>query len=444
MKNVDVSPILPPTVDNHVDTVRHDQVDPGSDRRGWRVKLGIRKLTAAAVALLAVATGCSSSTKLSGTGAARHSIKVGVLIDLTGLAASANASAVEGIKAGVLLAKDQGWTIDYVTADTASSPSGALTAAEKLVEQDHVLAVLALSSLTFAAASYLNSHHVPVVGLAADGPEWATDMNMFSIGGPIHTNLVPDIYGKFFKMEGVTTVGTLGYSISPTSSQYAKAVAESAKLSGLTVGYQNENFPFGSTNVGPVALAMKNAGVDGVYAPIDPNTAFALVTALRQAGANPKVALFATGYGGDLLQAGPDANQVAQGVYFVLGVEPVELQTTATKKFTRYLSEAGISTEPTFGEYDGYTTVGLLLRGLEAAGTSPSAPSLINALSHIHNWDDLGLWGGRTLDINNRTAPIQGPGNCAWITRFEGRSFQLVAGANPICGQIVGNLDTSS
>ena len=39
----------------------------------------------------------------------------------------------------------------------------------------------------------------------------------------------------------------------------------------------------------------------------DPNTAFALVTGLRNAGANIKVAIFPTGYGGDLTQAGPGA-----------------------------------------------------------------------------------------------------------------------------------------
>jgi branched-chain amino acid transport system substrate-binding protein len=113
------------------------------------------------------------------------------------------------------------------------------------------------------------------------------------------------------------------------------------------------------------------------------------------------------------------------------------MHTAATEKFSRYLSAAGVAGEPTYADYTGYTTVGLLLRGLQAAGPNPSKSSLITAFSGIHSWDDHGLPGGLTLDINNRTYPTQGPHNCAWITRFEGHSFQLVPGADPICGKIL-------
>jgi ABC-type branched-subunit amino acid transport system substrate-binding protein len=347
------------------------------------------------------------------------------------------------VEAGVAYAKDQGYTIHYVVADTESSPSGTLTAAQKLVEEDHVDAVVALSSLTFAAAPFLAQRHIPVIGLQQDGPEWTTDLNMFSIAGIIRENLVPTVYGDFFKMEGVTTVGTLGYGISPSSSEYAKGVADSAKHAGLKVGYVNANFPFGGTNVEPVAIAMKNAGVDGVYAPIDPNTAFALVTALRQLGANIKVALFPTGYGGDLTQAGPSASQVAQGVYFTIASEPVEMHTAATELFQKYSHAAGVTGEPTEASYDGWGSVGLLVQALKAAGSHPTSASLLTAFSNIHSWDELGLWGGKSLDINNRSdTQINGaPGNCSYMVKYTGSTFQPVPGADPICGTIIPGLN---
>ena len=86
-------------------------------------------------------------------------------------------------------------------------------------------------------------------------------------------------------------------------------MADSSRPAGLKVGYENGNFPFGRPDAGPAVVAVKNAGVNGVYAPIDPNTAFALVTALRQLGDHPKVAVFPTGYGSDLTPAGPGAIQ---------------------------------------------------------------------------------------------------------------------------------------
>ena len=57
------------------------------------------------------------------------------------------------------------------------------------------------------------------LGIAApeDGPEWLTSKNMFPVYGYLDTTKVSTVYGQFFKMDGVTTVGALGYSISPSS-----------------------------------------------------------------------------------------------------------------------------------------------------------------------------------------------------------------------------------
>ena len=146
---------------------------------------------------------------------------------------------------------------------------------------------------------------MPVVGAAEDGPEWLTATNMFSTYGALDGTKVPTNIGQLFKMLGVTTVGALGYSISPSSAEAAKSAVVSAEVAGLKAPYINAQFPFGGTNVQPVALEMKADGVDGVTAPIDANTSFALITALRQVGDPLKVALLATGYGGISSRPGP-------------------------------------------------------------------------------------------------------------------------------------------
>jgi branched-chain amino acid transport system substrate-binding protein len=133
----------------------------------------------------------------------------------------------------------------------------------------------------------------------------------FSVTGALHTNLVATTQGQFFKMEGVTSLGSLGYSIAPASAEAAKGVGESAKAAGIKVGYVNASFPSGSTNTSPVALAMKSAGVDGATASVDPNTSYALIAALKQVDTSLTAFLLPTGYGGDLIQAGPGALQPA-------------------------------------------------------------------------------------------------------------------------------------
>jgi branched-chain amino acid transport system substrate-binding protein len=411
---------------------------------------------ATATALLVITAACSSSSKSntsggpstgastgSSTGAAKVTITVGVLTDLTGQAASGNKTFVDGVKAGTFYAARHGYTIKYVVADTQTSPTVALSAAKQIVTQDHVSVVLVESALAFGAAPYFTSQHIPVIGVSQDGPEWITSKNMFALSGVLRQDKVATTAADFFKMQGATTIGTLGYSISPSSAQFAKGQALAAQHVGLKSGYVNAKFPFGSTDVQPVALAMKQAHVDGMTAAVDPNTGFALVTALRNAGAAPKVSLLPTGYGGDLTQAGPGAIQAAQNVYFFVGEEPVEMQTPATKQFVSDLKSAGVTSEPTYAEYNGYLSAGLLVRALKAAGSDPSTSSITTALTAIHDYDGLGLWGGRKSDPNDRTNTIAGVDNCLWFVKLVGTSFEVVKGAAPLCGTEVKGLTVS-
>ncbi|HEY2429597.1 MAG TPA: ABC transporter substrate-binding protein [Acidimicrobiales bacterium] len=411
------------------------------------VRMNTKRLAIAIAGVLMVVAGCSSSksstagsssTPGGGSAGGTKTLTVGLFTDLTGPAASGNKTSVQGVQAGVAsLAAKAGYTIKYVTVDTATSPATALTAAQQLVEQDHVFAVIADSSLLFAGASYLTSQGIPVVGVAEDGPEWITAKNMFSVYGPTDLTKVTSTIGAFFKKEGGTVLGSLGYGISPSSAASAKDSAASAQAAGLNVGYLNANFPFGSTNVAPIALAMKSAGVDTMTASVDPNTGFALITALRQAGVNLKVALLPTGYGGDLLQAGPGAVQAAQNVYFLSSYEPIEMQTAATNRFKSALRSVGITTDPTYAEYAGYSSVALLIDGLKAAGPNPTRAGLITALSGITDFNADGLFGSHKLDLSNRTNSAVGVDNCYWITKLHGSTFDLVPGADPICGTVV-------
>jgi ABC-type branched-subunit amino acid transport system substrate-binding protein len=385
---------------------------------------------------------CSSSSHTGTGGGGGHTFTVGVLTDATGLASSSNVTFLKGVKAGIVLAAREGYTVRYVLADTQSSPAGALSAAKKLVEQQHVFAVVAQSALLFAAASYLSSKHIPVVGAAEDGPEWTTSTNMFGVYGTPHEEAVSTTFGQLMKNLGATTIGALGYSISPSSSESAKGAAKSAEAVGLKVGYLNAAFPFGSTNVEPVALAMKSGHVDGFYASVDPNTGFSLITALRQAGDPLKVALLPTGYGGDLLQAGPGALQEAQNVYFTLTYEPVEMHTPATQQFVKDLAAAGETGEPTYAEYNGYLSVGMIVQALKSPGSKASQAGLIAALSGIHNWDAEGMVGTHSIDLTNRGAA--GMTNCVWVTKLSGSTFQLVPGADPICGTLLPGVTVSA
>jgi len=404
---------------------------------------GEKRLLVAIAAVAMVVAGCSSSSKpassVSASSASAPTYTIGVLTDLTGLASSTELSVPLGVKAGVGLANSEGYNIKYVVADAATSPTGALAAAQKLVYEDHVFAVIAVSALTFSASSFLAAHGIPVIGASVDGSEWVTSKNMFSIDGTENFNKVYDVYGKFFKMEGVTNLAALGYGISPSSALSTKGTAASAEAAGIKVGYLNAAFPFGSTNVGPVVLAVKNAGSNGFYAGVETGTSFSLITSLRQQGVQMKAVLLPIGYGGDLLQGGPGAQQAAQGVYFIVSYEPVEMRTAATERFQKALKTyAGVTGDPTFNEYLAYLSVDGFVTGLKAAGAHPTQASFITAMLGINSYNADGLLGSHTLGFGlSQRGQNAGADNCSWITVFSGESFHLVPGADPICGSVI-------
>ena len=93
-------------------------------------------------------------------------------------------------------------------------------------------------------------------------------------------------------------------------------------------------------------------------------------------GVHLKASLLFTGYGGSVTdQASPAEQQAAQGVSFENPYEVMEQNTSATKQFAADLKSAGVEGLPTQAEYDGYEAVGLLLQGLEAAGSNPTQAS---------------------------------------------------------------------
>jgi branched-chain amino acid transport system substrate-binding protein len=399
-----------------------------------------RRLMAVAAVFLVVAAGCSSSkAKSAGSSSGAKTITVGVLTDLTGPGGNINGSFPQGVQAGIgLAAAKDGIHIKYVTADTTTTPAGVLAAAQRLVEADHVYAVIASSVLFFSAAKFLTSHGIPVFGAGVDGDEWITTPNLFSELGYQDYTKVYTMFGDFYKSRGAKSIAVVGYSIEPSSKESAEDVAASAKHAGLKVGYENYNFPLGSTNVEPIVLAMKSAGIDALNTSIVTNSNLAIVTALNQQGIHP-VNVLATGYGGDLVQGGADAQQQAQGSYFITGAEPVELHTTATEQFQNALKTyAGVNGDPTFSEYNGYLSIAALVAGLKAGGINQTQSQLINTMLNLKNFNGDGLWGGHTLSFAMaQRGTIASVDNCIWFVRYQGTQFNPVSGFSPICGSLV-------
>ncbi|HVW41358.1 MAG TPA: ABC transporter substrate-binding protein [Amycolatopsis sp.] len=398
---------------------------------------------AAVVVVAACGSGNSGSKPGAGNqGASGGEIKLGLLTDLTGPYSSSFKSAEGGLKAYVQMINDEGGIngtkLSYVVADTTSTLSGAQTAAQTLVEKENVFAIVEVSAVYSGAQTYLLRQGIPVAGGGFDGNEWTDphNTNLFATTGATDYKAVAAVTGQFMKSQGVTTCGAIGYA-NASSAPAASSIVKSCEAAGLKNGYLNTQLPPGSTDVGAIALAMKQAGVDGIDIPVVPNTAFALVAALKQAGVNLKVVLLPTGYGSDLL-ASPPAVQASQGVLFQSVGQPVEANIPATQKQVAALAKVGINATPTFAQQESYIAGATVAAGLRAAGANPTQKSFTDALRKVHDFDADGLLAPGKVDFSNFTQVPGGAGaaGCIFAARVQGDKFVPVQGL-PICGGAV-------
>jgi branched-chain amino acid transport system substrate-binding protein len=412
------------------------------------------RLATAAVALLATGiTACSSASGTSGSAGpnqpAGATIKLGLISDLTGPFSSSFTSSEKGIKAYVQMVNSEGGInghkLSYVVADTTSTVTGAQTAAQELVQRDKVFAVVDDSAAFSGAEPYLLQQGIPVTGGAFDGPEWNSpkNTNLFASTGVTDYNSVNASVGRFMKAHGVTTCGAVGYP-NATAGPSAVAVVKSCVAAGLKNGYLNTQVPTGSTNVGPIALAMQKAGVNGIVLPVVVSTGFALLGALKQLGVKLKVALLSTGYGGDLL-ASSAAVQAGQGYMFSSVGQPIEDNSAATQKMKSALAKVGVMTTPTFAEQESYIATAAMVAGLRAAGKNPTQKLFMTALRKIHNFNADGLLSPGAVNFSNLNQDAGGAGaaGCIFAAQLEGKKFVPVHGT-PMCGQAVPGLTTGS
>jgi branched-chain amino acid transport system substrate-binding protein len=253
-------------------------------------------------------TGTVSSTtagglKASGPGVSTSTIKIGLITSLTGSASSEVSNVPKAVQSRFDVANTAGGVdgrqLQLVTCDDASSPTGNATCAQSL-DSTGVFGIIAESAFVFGGYRYMQQHRIPVTGGGFDGPEWGLqpNTNMFTVTGSVDPHEPQYTQpAQLMKQAGVTSVAAFGYGVSPSSSGAAKGAAFAAKYVGLKVGYLNTSLPFGTVDVTALALAMKQASVDGVNMEMDANTNFAILTAAKQTGIKLKVAMSATGYG---------------------------------------------------------------------------------------------------------------------------------------------------
>ena len=159
--------------------------------------------------------GAGLAAALMGTsGIALAQVKIGVTLSATGPAASLGIPEKNTI---ALLPKEiAGQTVQYIVLDDASDTSKAVQNTHKLIDEDHVDAIIG-SSVTPNSLAMLNvaaQGKTPVISLAAsaDIVQTAEGDRKWSFKVPQNDSLMADALAGYMQKHGVKTLGFIGFT----------------------------------------------------------------------------------------------------------------------------------------------------------------------------------------------------------------------------------------
>jgi branched-chain amino acid transport system substrate-binding protein len=390
-----------------------------SFRTRWLVVVAV----GCAIGVLA-SSGVTGAATTNAQGVTDDSIKIGFIYSKTGVAASTSGSSDIGCKARIGRQNAAGGVngrkleVEYV--DDASSGAN-LTQAQSLVQNDKVYMVINDSAFAFLSYRWLIDHDIPLIGGGFDGNYYGAPGNekvisAFGNSPPI-SGIATTLTPKIMKALGASKVAAIGYGVSPSSSAAVKSLQEySTPALGLEPVYTNTSVDFGTSDVGPLVLGMRNAGADAGWYAMDLSTNLALAQGLIQNGVKMKAQLMATGYGHELLDQ-PVSKTLGPDIILTTGWAPVELKTKATKRFQADLKKyAGFTQVPDFGIYTGYIDCDLAIMGLEKQGDDLDPATYWQALRSVGTYN-----AGGGLGCTDSSLSLETYGKIATADAADGR-----------------------
>jgi branched-chain amino acid transport system substrate-binding protein len=330
----------------------------------------------------------------------------------------------ENAKGGV-----NGREIEVVYFDDASSGAN-LTGAQNLVQNEKVFMIVNDSAFAFGTYRWLLDNGVPLIGGGYDGTYYGSPGNEAIISGfgnsAPATGVTTDTTAKMMKALGAKKSAAIGYGISPSSSNAVKAFQKyAAPSAGLDPVYTNATVDFGSTDVSPLVLGIKNAGADAAFYAMNGNTNLAIAQGLAQNGVKMKAQIMATGYGQALLDQ-PVAKTIGTDVIFTQGWQPVEMKTKATKQLQSDLKKyADYTGVPDFGIYTGYTDCELAIIGLKEQGKNLDRSTFSDGIRAIGKINP-GNLSCQPLDLSAETYGQPAESVCQYAVVIKNGKFALL------------------
>jgi branched-chain amino acid transport system substrate-binding protein len=412
-------------------------------RRGLRAVATIAVAGLAAATLMTTTAVAQSSTSVPGV--TDKTVKLGFIWSGTGVASSTFQGSDKACQARVDRANKEGGVngrkIEVAYLDDKSSGAN-LTGAKDLVENQDVFAVVNNSSFAYLSYRYLKDAGVPMIGGGFDGTYYGEKGNegiLSALGNSApFSGLAYDNLTKLMKQVGAKKVAAVAYGVSSSSVASAQTLMDyAAPAQGLDPVYFNKTVEFGTSDVGPLGLGIKNAGADAAYMPMVAESNIALVQNLEQNGVKMKFNALMTGYGQSLLDS-TAAKTLQPNTYFIQTYKPVELKDKATKQFQADLKKVGINGVPDYGKYTGYITCDLAITALQAAGKNVTRENFAPKFRALGTYDAAGL-NCAPYPVGLDTFGKYAETGCIYAAQVKDDKFVVANKGKPVIGKLVGS-----
>lgn len=351
-------------------------------------------------------------------GITANEIKIGSIIPTSGPSAASFSVSRDGLAARIAKANAEGELgarkITIVNEDDAADVAKNTTAAQKLVEGEKVFAIAANSSAGDASAKYLYDQGVPVIGWHLGLPAFGTYPNMFGWknsaakdGAASFTTRTID----FIKSKGAKKVALVATSQANSARVVLQNEDAIKRTKGMKLAYKTTDVPTGSTEFGAIAQQIKDSGADSLYTGMDFGANTALMTALAQANATIKIAIFPGGY--DPRVTGlPSMDKVYFGLEFI----PFEKKTPGQVEFEKWLPP-----DVTRGQVAmvGWLIGEALVQSIKEAGViCPTRKALITNTRLLDSYTANG-W----FDPIDYSVEFNRPFPCAYYVQVQNKAF---------------------
>jgi len=336
------------------------------------------------------------------TGVTADAIKIGGIFPLSGGLNALGAPVEKAARAYFRSINDAGGIggrkIDFIAADDGADPTRTRTAADRLVNQDHIFAMgPSFTPFSPDLVAYLEQRGVPFIGFDGVNVEGFASSSTVTIGASIapHADvLIPYWYEKT-KAKRIGVV----YLDVPPARAYLDHTKNTIcpKLGCQVVAEQAINFQ--TTEFGSILLAMQRANAEGIFIVTDPASAVKMLLQAKQINYKPSPGGY-LGQHGIYLDLVPDScGSFCDGIIAPTSLFPPQVHTPATDQMRATISRYYSGVEYGYFTELGYVSARLLVDVLRQAGV-PDRAKVLAVARGLNAYDSHGFTNpARPVDL---------------------------------------------